>query len=64
MKDQEIRKLQLEIERLKETNEALVRKVEELEGGSTGVRGREEGAEGDEGERENKRRRLDGEGAL
>ncbi|GAA5913738.1 uncharacterized protein JCM6883_000033 [Sporobolomyces salmoneus] len=64
LKDQEIRKLQLEIERLKETNEALVRKVEELEGGSTGVRGREEGAEGDEGERENKRRRLDGEGAL
>ena len=59
LKDQENKRLQSEVDKLKETNNALIRRVEELEGGApTGEGGP---AAEDDAERVNKKRRLEGE---
>ncbi|GAA5838586.1 hypothetical protein JCM3766R1_006020 [Sporobolomyces carnicolor] len=59
LKDQEIKRLQAEVDKLKETNNALIRRVEELEAGApTGGDGP---AAEDDAERANKKRRLEGE---
>ncbi|GAA5947806.1 hypothetical protein JCM3765_001091 [Sporobolomyces pararoseus] len=54
LKDQEIKKIQTELEKTKEANEVLKKRIEELERGSNG-------GDVEDGERGNKKRRIDGE---